>query len=245
VFGTSRQDPRLLDVLLLVLAVGGLAMCITLVSQGMRAVMDVGGACAEGGPYEIAQPCPEGTAPAMLLGIFGGFGFGALGMVYGSRVGGYGWLPLLAWTGLFASLGWNFLDYGLVNPPEGEGIVWGWLIPGLLFEVMAWAPVVFLVMAWRDARADPPGAGLAGVGVERRWLRRPGQPMAAGSAAPRTAVDVERDETADAATDFSEGTQALLDRLERLADMRDRGLLAADEYETAKDAVMRELEARS
>jgi hypothetical protein len=46
-------------------------------------------------------------------------------------------------------------------------------------------------------------------------------------------------------TEFSEGTQALLDRLERLADMRDRGLLGPDEYETAKDAIMRELEARS
>jgi hypothetical protein len=45
--------------------------------------------------------------------------------------------------------------------------------------------------------------------------------------------------------DFSEGTQALLDRLERLADLRDRGLLGLDEYETAKESVMRELEARS
>ena len=40
-------------------------------------------------------------------------------------------------------------------------------------------------------------------------------------------------------------TQALLDRLERLADLRDRGMLGEAEYETAKDSVMRELEARS
>ena len=40
-------------------------------------------------------------------------------------------------------------------------------------------------------------------------------------------------------------TQALLDHLERLGDMRDRGLLTTTEYETAKEAVMRELEARS
>jgi hypothetical protein len=44
--------------------------------------------------------------------------------------------------------------------------------------------------------------------------------------------------------EFAEGTQALLDRLERLADMRDRGLLEPAEYETAKDAIVRELEAR-
>jgi hypothetical protein len=46
------------------------------------------------------------------------------------------------------------------------------------------------------------------------------------------------------APSFDEGTQALLDRLERLADMRDRGLLEPAEYETAKDAIVRELESR-
>jgi hypothetical protein len=37
----------------------------------------------------------------------------------------------------------------------------------------------------------------------------------------------------------------LLDRLQRLADLRDRGLLGLDEYETVKESAMRELEARS
>ena len=53
------------------------------------------------------------------------------------------------------------------------------------------------------------------------------------------------DPAAGAPADFQEGTQALLDRLERLADMRDRGLLTSAEYETAKEAVMHEIEARS
>jgi hypothetical protein len=44
---------------------------------------------------------------------------------------------------------------------------------------------------------------------------------------------------------FTEGTQALLDRLERLADLRDRGLLGPDEYETTKATIMAELEGRS
>ena len=44
---------------------------------------------------------------------------------------------------------------------------------------------------------------------------------------------------------FSEGTQALLDRLERLGDMRDRGLLTADEFEAAKATIVAELEARA
>src|SRR3954468_11412113 len=106
----ALPPPQLRFVLLLAGGVAGLAMSITLVFLGMRAVMDIGGACADGGPYVSAQSCPDGATPALLLGIFGGFGFGALGAVSGSRVGGYGWVPLLGWTALFASLGWNFLD---------------------------------------------------------------------------------------------------------------------------------------
>ena len=44
---------------------------------------------------------------------------------------------------------------------------------------------------------------------------------------------------------FREDTQALLDHLEHLGEMREKGLLAPEEYETAKGAVMHELEARS
>ena len=173
-----REDPRLRDVLVLAVAVGGLLRCITLVFLAMRAVMDVGGACADGGPYVSAQPCPDGATPALLLGVFGGFGFGALGAVYGARVGGYGWVPLLGWVALFATLGWNFLDYGLFNPPEGEGIVWGWLIPGILFELMAWVPVWFGIVAMRERSPVRRGAGAASVATGER-------PARAGSAGAR------------------------------------------------------------
>jgi len=168
----GRPDARLGDVLLLCVGVGGLLLCVTLVFLAMRSVMDIGGACAEGGPYVPAQSCPDGATPALLLGVFGGFGFGALGAAYGARVGGYGWVPLLGWTALFAALGWNFLDYGLFNPPEGEGIVWGWLIPGVLFQLMAWVPVWFAVMAWRDARGTEAGLRER---IVPNVLRGPGQ----------------------------------------------------------------------
>ena len=61
----------------------------------------------------------------------------------------------------------------------------------------------------------------------------------------RAAGDVPAGEAAAPDADFDEGTQALLDRLERLADLRDRGLLGQAEYETAKASVVHELEARS
>ena len=237
----------------------------------MRAVMDVGGACADGGPYVSAQPCPDGTPAAMLLGAFGLFGFGALGMASGARIGGYGWLPLLAWTGLFATLGWNFLDYGLVNPPRGAGDRVGLRHPrravpadgvgaGGLRPVHAPGRrgVPARLRAGRDHGQHPArgGDGVAPTGDGRRH--------ASATVAPEHRVEVAGSARQDqlraidalmgaavtgaaavAPTELPESTQAMLDRLERLAGMRDRGLLTAEEYETAKDAVMHELEART
>ena len=294
-----RQDPRLGDVLLLAVSVAGLAACLTLMFHAMRAVMDVGGYCAEGGPYVIEQHCPEGSTPALFLGIFGLFGFGGLGMYAGAKAGGYGWVPLLAWTGLFASLGWNFLDYGLFSPPEGEGIIWGWLIPGVMFQVMAWAPLAVGLAGVRAMSGTGASSRARPAVIVPNALRGPGQPARDSANVVRLAaveptvhatvrtVEIPPDEAREALrdiaslmgaavadvvaetpmdpdlraggapaaagtatgvagdADFSEGTQALLDRLERLADMRDRGLLGADEFETAKEAIMRELESRS
>jgi hypothetical protein len=268
--GVGRDDPRLRDVLLLIVAVAGLTMCITLLYEGMRAVMDVGGACADGGPYVSAQPCPDGTPVAMMLGAFGLFGFGALGMVYGAKIGGYGWVPLLAWTGLFAALGWNFLQYGLLNAPDGQ-VEWGWLIPGVMFQLMAWVPVVLVILGLWGARNASSGASRAARIVPNRILpntmRGSGFPKATaidvvettpGPAAPRTvreqqlqAIDtlmgaaLTDARTSVAGSAAPGGTASMLEHLEHLGEMRDRGLLTTAEYETAKEAVMRELEGRS
>ena len=282
-FGASRRDPATGDVLKAALGFGGLTMCLTLMFLGMRAVMDIGGACADGGPYVSAQPCPEGAPLAMVAGIFGGFLFGAIAMVYGGRLGGiWGAVPLLAWTALFASLGWNFLDYGLFNPPlSADGIVWGWIIPGVIFEVMAFGPLLVAIPVIGVSRAmptrrqdraetkrvaQPPSAttaahAAAGVHAARRGelgaiaadmgavitqadAATPADPLArlpgAGDDADNPAVP-----GGDPGSGFAEGTQALLDRLERLGDMRDRNLLSVEEFETAKAAIIAELETRS
>src|SRR6266496_1776008 len=86
------------DVAWLLLGSAGLSACITLVFLGMRAVMDVGGACADGGPYVSANPCPAGIGLIMTLAFPAGFGFAALAGWAGSRIGhGFGSLPFLAW----------------------------------------------------------------------------------------------------------------------------------------------------
>jgi hypothetical protein len=298
-FGAGRRDPALGDVLKAALGLGGMAMCLTLMFLGMRAVMDIGGACADGGPYVSAHPCPDGTSAALMLGMLGLFLFGWISMVYGGRLGGiWGSVPLLAWTGLFGSLGWNFLDYGLFNPPlEADGIIWGWVICGATFEVMAFAPLLLLlipgVRGTQRGGARPPvmirprPMGRAGLPQATRLVPPPGfdaksfpaSSVARSSASHSSVAAAERaalrdiaaamgavvteaaattpadpaaraasgrgHESAPEAAPFSEGTQALLDRLERFGDMRDRGLLTADEFEAAKAAIIAELETRA
>lgn len=119
--------------------------CVVLLSVGliwawlsMRAVMGVGGACASGGPYEIATPCPDGSwliaiaIPMMIITAMVGSGF-AVTMSAPNLL-----LPM--WFVLFASLGWNFLEFGIFR---GDVEV-GWIVCGVLFELMAF-PVLFLV----------------------------------------------------------------------------------------------------
>src|SRR4051794_40100320 len=147
----ALPPPRLRSVLLLAGGVAGLAMCITLVFLGMRSVMDIGGACADGGPYVSVQPCRAGPTGALLIGMFGLFLFGGIAMWFGTRVGGiWAAAPLLAWSGLFLSLGWNFLDYGAVNPPGDEGIIWGWAFCGVTFVVMGALPLILGLAAFGD-----------------------------------------------------------------------------------------------
>ena len=184
-------------------------------------------------------------------------------------------------VGLFLSLGWNFLSYGVFNTPEGEGIVWSWAFCGVLFVLMGGVPLVGGLSVFGSAplRRSLFGADAGGSSATITAIApRPGparRPRAAyrprGGAAGRpdttsperaaalaeisadmgAAVAQALDEpalpderAAPPAADFDEGTQALLDRLERLADLRDRGLLAPDEYETAKETIVRELETR-
>ena len=107
----------------------------------MRAVMDLGGFCASGGPYEIAVECPDAVIATTPLSILGGFL--AAGLIIWGAAGLPGaWMSLvfLAWPALFLSLGWNFLEYGFF-PPEG-GWVWSWLFCGVLFVLMGAVPLV-------------------------------------------------------------------------------------------------------
>jgi hypothetical protein len=148
-----------------VLSLGRLAAlftCVLLVSVGvvwawlsMRAVMGVGGACASGGAYEIATPCPDGSwliaiaVPMMLIAAMSGSG---IGMSLGAPN-----LLLPMWFLLFSSLGWNFLEFGIWRGDVEIGSI----VCGVVFELMA-LPVLFLVPLGLRAKTQRP-AGQPGV----------------------------------------------------------------------------------
>ena len=102
----DRPRPSLGDYLVYLVGVAGLAAALTSLWLGMRAVMNIGGACASGGPYEVAVECPPGVNVVMILSIPALFLFGGQMLWKGVRLGGpYAGLVALAWPALFLSLG--------------------------------------------------------------------------------------------------------------------------------------------
>src|SRR5262245_49570691 len=206
--------------------------CLTLIFLGMRSVMEIGGACAEGGPYVPVQPCPDGAPLALIGGSFGLFGAAGLMIWFGSRLGrGYVSLVFLGWPILFVSLGFNFLQFGL-NPPEaaGPGPEWGFLIPGILFWIIGIGPLLFAIWGGREARRGRPTSSSAV--VLNRLSRSVTLPEDRIEYAPNS-WGSPRSPSAGAA----DGDQTV-DELERLSRLHDAGSLTDEEFAAAKARIL-------
>jgi hypothetical protein len=219
-------------------------MSITLLFLGMRAVMDVGGACADGGPFVSAQPCPTGVPLALIGGMFGLFGAAGLIVWFGSRLGkAAASIVAFGWPALFLVLGFNFMDYA-VHPPDTEPTpVWGWLIPGIIFWVMGGAPLAIGLLAWRESRAGRPGNRLSRQVATSIQIRpvvfgvRPAPSLSAtvgrveyapgAWGAPRATSPGGAGEPADTRPDLD-------DDLTRLAELHEAGDLTDEEFAAAK-----------
>ena len=141
-----RASRVVLKSALLTVGTLGFAFFLTLLFQSMRSVMDVGGFCAQGGPYEIRTACPQGVAWVIPVSIFGMLLSVGISLVGAFSQGG----PrpyAFAWSALFLALGWNFLEYG-VDPPDG-GTSASWLVCGVVFVIMGGVPLVLLL--WKSA----------------------------------------------------------------------------------------------
>jgi uncharacterized membrane protein SirB2 len=135
------------------------AVSLTWVYLVMRSVMNVGGSCADGGPYVSAQPCPDGTV-LMAVGVPVLIIFAMIGTVSASSVGAPNLLVPM-WGVLFGTLGWNFLEYAFIGPD----IVWGWLVCGVMFWAMALPAFVFMIAQFRTMVRTPQ--------QDRSWLWLP------------------------------------------------------------------------
>ena len=137
------------------LSLAALSAALTVLFLAMRSVMEIGGVCAEGGPYVPRQPCPEGVPAMMVGGIWGGFISLGFYLWAGAR-NGVPTLAAFAWPALFLSLGWNFFEFGL-NPPGDVGLAWSWLFCGVIFVLMGGFPLWLIVgPTWRALRGRTP-----------------------------------------------------------------------------------------
>lgn len=212
--------------------IAGVSCGLTLLYLGMRAVMDVGGACASGGPYVPAVECPEGVPLLMMAGIWGGIVF----------VGLYLWatskhkaptLVAFAWPALFLSLGWNFLDYG-IDDPAGGGLVWGWLVCAVVFFLMGGLPLLAFVKPvmsqfGRKAPETPPKVVVPTRSKVKqvREAQKPGPPKSQrfGFDPKPPSGGKERDDS-------------FVDELERLRTLHQSGALSDREFMLAKKRLL-------
>lgn len=140
----------------------GFAAGLTGVYLGMRELMvSKGGACASGGAYQVAAGHQCGGETVLLIGgIFGLLIFGAVFAGFtgaGSGPGSGMDAGFLMWAALFGVLGVNFLTLGF-DPPAGQAGAGGWIVSGVVFELMALGGVVPLVWSAREwvARGGAP-----------------------------------------------------------------------------------------
>ena len=145
---------RALGGLLILVTTGLVTVSLTVLFLGMRAVMDIGGSCGSGGPYEIARPCPGNVGALMPAAIWGGLIFAGLYVLVTMKYRVPSWVSLL-WPALFLSLAYNFFDYGL----RGRSVNGGWIVCGVVFGLMGAVPLIWsLPHLWRvyvQGRNDP------------------------------------------------------------------------------------------
>jgi hypothetical protein len=196
---------------------GIVAGSLTVVFLGMRAVMNVGGSCGSGGPYEIRVSCPGHVAGLMPAAIWAGVIFTGL-YVWGTMRYRVPSLVSLIWPALFLSLAYNFFDYGL----QGGSVAGGWILCGVIFAIMGGIPLLLaLPHLWRvyvRGQEDD----------QKPWH------VSTTGAAVGTTVD--------ALKLFSRLGQSpsedMTDSLERLDELHKKGALDDLEYAKAKDRVI-------
>ena len=131
-----------------------LSVLCGMVVMAALAVINIGGYCAEGGPYVIAQHCPKGSAVVLSVGFPLMFliGFGYVMAKPLSWPSTIGWL----WPVLFVGMAIAFF-IGASNAPGGIG--WAGILTGIIMLAIGLAPV-FVFRGRSSDSSSPPGSRL-------------------------------------------------------------------------------------
>jgi hypothetical protein len=190
------------------------------------------GTCASGGPYVSARPCPPGTGAhilALMGGIFGGLSAIGIWAARGpsgrpSRVG----LGPIMWSLLFLTLAAS-VAYSAYGPGNNHsaGAHTAAIVLAVIFVPMGLSPLPLL---FRGRGASRPAAGFA---PSPGFARSPGfspvmPPVRAPAPNPAHRV---------AAT----GEDDPLDKIAKLGELRDRGIVTPEEFEQQKRRLLGEL----
>lgn len=154
----SRTSKQLLALIAVLVGAFLFAGGLTAASGGMRhVIVENGGSCGSGGPYEISSghQCDSGSAGLLMGGIAALLVGGGILLAGSAAYGGWQGTGVIGvlWGALFGVLGFNFIQFGL-DPPDsfaGNGAAVGLLFPGVVFWLMAlpglFAPL--LLLRWR------------------------------------------------------------------------------------------------
>jgi hypothetical protein len=208
---------RAIGAILIVITAGGVVMALTTLFMSMSTVMDIGGTCGSGGPYEIAHPGPGGVAGLLPGAIWGGLIFTGLYVLVCAKFKVPSFVSLI-WPGLFLSLAYNFFDYGVRG-----GVNAGWIVCGIVFALMGVVPLIWAVPhLWRvyvHGREDDP----------KPWhVSTTGAAMGSAMSAVKLFDRLGRSPNED-----------MTESLERLDELHQSGALDDLEYAKAKDRVIR------
>lgn len=127
--------------------IAGVTIGISCLFSGMGDIIEAGEQCSKGGPYIVAQQCPEGVTFLTLIGAFGGL-LSLIPARWGLRLISEraADLVLLAWAGLFGALGYNFFYYAH-NPPTDTTNTTAWIVSGVVLTLIAIPGIVSSLMA--------------------------------------------------------------------------------------------------
>lgn len=115
----------------------GLGVCVTMPSLVMKAVADFVGPTSASVVRVSGEQVP--WLWVMPVSIIGGALFAIEHTYLSSKAGGFS-LLVAVWSGLFLSLGWDFLY--MATPPMNPGWNVGFLVCGAVFGVMGAVPLV-------------------------------------------------------------------------------------------------------